>query len=165
MTSPHDRQIFEKSLVIDAGAAPEQGEVGRSTIARRRILLAEDNEDARRAFGARLAQMGLEVATARDGQEACDQALTALRSGRPFQWILMDMQMPVVDGFEATRRLRRAGYDLPIIAITAYALEQDREECIRFGCDGHISKPIDWDGLAALLERSLACREWRPERV
>jgi two-component system, sensor histidine kinase len=130
---------------------PEGAKRGSGSSPRCRILLAEDNEDARRAFSVRLGQMGLEVATARDGQDACDQALAALREGFPFHWILMDMQMPVVDGFEATRQLRSQGYDGPIIAMTAYATEHDRQECIRFGCDDHTSKPIDWEVLAALL--------------
>jgi len=131
--------------------ATDRAEPGSTCSPRRRILLAEDNEDARRAFSARLGHMGLEVATARDGQEACERALSALREGSPFHGILMDMQMPVVDGFEATRRLRTQGYKGIIIAMTAYATEQDREECIRFGCDDHISKPIDWDQLTSVL--------------
>jgi two-component system CheB/CheR fusion protein len=144
-----------------AGRAPENNvsagaaQSAPNALASCRILLAEDNDDARRAFAARLAQMGLEVGTAKNGEEACERALASFREGRPFQWVLMDMHMPVVDGFEATRRLRSQGYDRPIIAMTAYAMEQDREECIRFGCDDHISKPIDWDHLASLLAAHL----------
>ena len=95
--------------------------------------------------------MKLTVATANNGQDACDLALAALNQGHPYDWILMDMQMPVVDGFEATRRLRGQGYDRPIIAMTAYATEDDRQECIRVGCNDHITKPIDWNRLAAIL--------------
>jgi PAS domain S-box-containing protein len=117
----------------------------------KRILLVEDNDDARRAFVPRLLKLGLQVEAASDGQEACDKALAALAAQSPFDWVLMDMQMPVIDGFEATRRLRSAGYDRPIIAMTAYATEQDRRDCLRFGCDGYISKPIDWNRLTTIL--------------
>jgi CheY-like chemotaxis protein len=61
------------------------------------------------------------------------------------------MQMPVLDGYEATRQLRDAGYRHPIIALTAYATADHREECLRFGCDDHISKPVDWAHLVEVL--------------
>jgi CheY-like chemotaxis protein len=124
-------------------------------LAGQRILLVEDNDDARKAFLPRLVKIGLKVATAQNGQEACALALAAVEEGQPFDWILMDMQMPVVDGFEATRRLRSQGYDRPIIAMTAYAMEQDRHECLQFGCDDHITKPIDWNELTAILAAHL----------
>jgi CheY-like chemotaxis protein len=114
-------------------------------------MLVEDNDDARNAFFARLIKFGLKVTTARNGREACELALAAVEEGHPFDWILMDMQMPVVDGFEATSRLRSQGYDRPIIAMTAYAMEQDRRECLQFGCDDHITKPIDWNQLTTIL--------------
>jgi CheY-like chemotaxis protein len=125
-------------------------------LAGQRILLVEDNDDARNAFLPRLVRIGLKVVAAQNGQEACELALAAVEEGQPFHWILMDMQMPVVDGFEATRRLRSQGYDRPIIAMTAYAMEQDRHECLQFGCDDHISKPIDWNELTAILAAHLA---------
>ena len=59
--------------------------------------------------------------------------------------------MPVLDGYEATRTLRGAGYSRPIIAMTAHALAEDRDECLRFGCDDHIAKPVDWARLTALI--------------
>jgi CheY-like chemotaxis protein len=128
---------------------------GPAELAGQRILLVEDNDDARNAFFPRLIKIGLKVATAHNGQEACELALAAVEEGQPFDWILMDMQMPVVDGFEATRRLRSQGYDRPIIAMTAYAMEQDRRECLQFGCDDHITKPIDWNVLTAILAAHL----------
>jgi len=124
-------------------------------LAGRRILLVEDNDDARNAFFPRLTRIGLKVVTAQNGKEACELALAAVEEGQPFDWILMDMQMPVVDGFEATRRLRSQGYHRPIIAMTAYAMEQDRRECLQFGCDDHITKPIDWTELTAILAAHL----------
>jgi two-component system, sensor histidine kinase len=129
---------------------------GPVKLAGQRILLVEDNVDARNAFVPRLVKIGLKVTTAQNGQEACELALGAVEHGQPFDWILMDMQMPVVDGFEATRRLRSQGYSRPIIAMTAYAMEQDRRECLQFGCDDHITKPIDWNQLTAILAAHLS---------
>jgi two-component system, sensor histidine kinase len=118
----------------------------------RRILLAEDHDDARKAVAFRLKLMGLDVTTAADGSEACRLALEADAQGTPFDWILMDMEMPVLDGYEATRRLRDQGYRGVIIAMTAHSFEQARDECVRIGCDAQISKPIDWDNLASILD-------------
>jgi CheY-like chemotaxis protein len=63
----------------------------------------------------------------------------------------MDVQMPVLDGHEATRQLRSSGYRWPIIALTAYAIAEQREESLRFGCDDLVSKPVDWDRLIEVL--------------
>ena len=63
----------------------------------------------------------------------------------------MDVQMPILDGYGATVELRGRGYRGPIIALTAYATEENRDESLRFGCDDHLSKPVDWDKLLAVL--------------
>jgi PAS domain S-box-containing protein len=131
----------------DAGV-PQPGP--RSAIGGR-ILLAEDNEAIREYVALRLGQCGAEVAVASDGREAVELALAAREAGCPFDWILMDLQMPVLDGFGATRELRDRGYRRPIIALTAYATAEDREECLRFGYDDHLSKPVDWDRLVRVL--------------
>jgi CheY-like chemotaxis protein len=70
---------------------------------------------------------------------------------RPFDVILMDIHMPVTDGFEATAQLRGAGYRGAIIALTADARLEDREECLHFGCNDHLAKPVDWDQLVRLI--------------
>lgn len=116
-----------------------------------RVLLAEDNESIRRYIAFRLRQSGAEVDVTTNGREAVDAALAARDEGRPFDWILMDVQMPVLDGYEATRQLRREGYQGPIIALTAYAIPGHREDCLRFGCDDHVSKPVNWDHLMEVL--------------
>ncbi len=118
-----------------------------------RVLIAEDNESISKFLAYRLGKSGSEVAIAQDGQEALDLALASHRSGKPFDWVLMDLQMPKLDGFEATRQLRREGYRGPIIALTAYANNEHKEECLRFGCDDHISKPVDWPRLVEVLNR------------
>jgi PAS domain S-box-containing protein len=120
----------------------------------RRILLVEDNADNRRAIRLRLEQVGLKVSTAQNGQEALEVVLNNAGAERgAFDVILMDMQMPVLDGYETTRLLRMQGYEGPIVALTAFALDEDREECLRIGCDDHISKPIDWIQLLRLIDR------------
>ena len=67
----------------------------------------------------------------------------------------MDMEMPILDGYEAVRQLRAGGFTGPIIAVTAYAMTKDREECLKIGCDDHISKPIQWDRFFLTLSQLL----------
>ena len=86
-----------------------------------RILLAEDCTDNQRIITLILTNAGFQVTTAENGQLACEKALAAMQEGKPFDMILMDMQMPVMEGYEATQRLRAAGYVRPIVALTAHA--------------------------------------------
>jgi CheY-like chemotaxis protein len=119
-----------------------------------RTLVAEDNDDLRLVLAMRLRMMGMDVTHATNGESAVEQARAASRAGRPFDLILMDLEMPVVDGYEATRRLRRHGHLEPILAMTAHA-QGDDVDCQRIGCDGHITKPIDWDRLDATIRESV----------
>jgi CheY-like chemotaxis protein len=123
-----------------------------------RTLVAEDNDDFRLVLTMRLRMMGMDVATAADGEAAVEQSLAADAAGRPFDLILMDMEMPILDGYEATRRIRGHGRQGPILAMTAHASD-DFGDCRRFGCDGHVAKPIDWDKLGAMIKESVG----RPE--
>jgi PAS domain S-box-containing protein len=111
------------------------------------ILLAEDNRDNQLAISQLLSIAGADVTVARNGRLAIDLALAARDQGRPFDVILMDMHMPIVDGYEATRQLRALGVKTPIIALTAHAMSTDRAECLQIGCDDFVSKPIDWPDL------------------
>jgi PAS domain S-box-containing protein len=115
------------------------------------VLLAEGNRNSQRAAALRLTTVGFAVTLAAHGQAAVDLALAALAAGRPFDAILMDMHMPVLDGYEATRTLRGAGYRHPIIAVTAHGSTEDREECLRIGCDDHVARPIDWPRITGLI--------------
>jgi CheY-like chemotaxis protein len=107
---------------------------------------------------AAMAQMGLTVTLATDGQ----QALALLTAGpHHFDIVLMDCQMPVLDGIEATRRLRvheqGAGLpNVPVVALTANAMPQDRQRCTAAGMDDHLAKPFKHEELAAVLRRHLA---------
>ena len=112
-----------------------------------RILLAEDGAHNQRLLSTILRQAGAEVSLANNGQEAVEAALRARDAGQPFELILMDMQMPVMDGYAATQRLRGAGWLGPIIALTAHAMDGDRERCLAEGCDAYETKPVRADRL------------------
>jgi len=120
-----------------------------------RVLLAEDTPDTQRLFAYYLRKAGAEVDIAENGLLARDRALAAAAAGRAYDVILMDMQMPELDGEQATAQLRRAGYRGPIIALTAHAMQSEREKCLRAGCDDFASKPIDPETLVATIRRHL----------
>jgi CheY-like chemotaxis protein len=100
----------------------------------------------------------METSIATNGVEAIDLALASRHSGDPFHLVLMDMQMPELDGYEATRRLRQEGWRGPIVALTAHAMSGDRERCLEAGCDEYLAKPIDRRRLLEIVQR-LASRE------
>jgi len=116
-----------------------------------RILLVEDSADNRRLIDLILRRAGFSVSFASDGQEGVSEALVAQAGGEPFDVILMDMQMPVLDGYTATRRLRQIGYTGAIIALTAHSMDGERERCLQAGCDAYATKPIERQSLLRLL--------------
>ena len=115
-----------------------------------RILVAEDSEDNQTLIRLILNRYGAEVEFANDGVEAVEKAL----KGR-HDVVLMDIQMPALDGYGATRKLRAEGYSSPIIALTAHAMTEERDRCIEAGCTDHLSKPID---RAVLLQKLSALK-------
>ncbi len=120
-----------------------------------RILLAEDMEAVQTLVRMNLERLGLEVEFAENGQIAIEKASTSTTEGRPYDLILMDIQMPEMDGFDATRRLRQDGWRGPIIALTAHAMTGDREKCLEAGCDDYISKPMTGAELFSTIARHL----------
>jgi CheY-like chemotaxis protein len=117
-----------------------------------RILLAEDGEAIRELVSRMLTRAGAIVEVAIDGEAAVQRALAA-ESQIPFDVVLMDIQMPALDGYAATRALRRAGYKRPIIALTAHARAEDRTRCLAAGCDDVAAKPFDKRSLIGLISR------------
>jgi signal transduction histidine kinase len=120
-----------------------------------RVLLAEDGVDNQRLVAHLLRKAGAEVVTVENGRMAVDTAMEALKDGRSFDVILMDMHMPVLDGYAATRALRRRQYGGTIIALTAAAMQGDCDKCTAAGCDGYATKPVDRRGLIALVASHL----------
>jgi signal transduction histidine kinase/CheY-like chemotaxis protein len=118
-----------------------------------RVLLAEDSADSQLLLSTILRRAGYAVEIAADGERAVADVLAAQAAGEPFAVVLMDMQMPALDGYEATARLRRAGYAGSIVALTAHAMTGDREKCIHAGCDDFATKPILREGLLELVAR------------
>lgn len=138
-------------------------------LARCRVLLAEDGPDNQRLIAHVLRKAGASVRIVPNGRAAI-QALTVdgridgpLCKPPLFDLVLMDMQMPEMDGYEATRKLRDRGFDRPIIALTANAMAGDRERCLAAGCTAYLSKPVERTGLVDACMRELG-RVTPPDR-
>jgi signal transduction histidine kinase len=107
------------------------------------VLLADDSPDNQSLVAYVLRASGADVMVTDNGAAAVELALAGVENGHPFDVILMDMQMPILDGYEATRQLRDCGYRGPIVALTAHAMVEELDRCQAAGCDTYITKPID----------------------
>lgn len=134
-------------LLASAAATPPQPLAGL------RILLAEDSPDNQRLLMMILKKSGATVTLAENGKIAFDAATAAAAGGEPFDCILMDMQMPVWDGYQAASELRSAGSDAPIVALTANPMDEERQQCLSAGCCDFAAKPIDRTALIETIQR------------
>ena len=139
--------------LIDAEPQSKSSQTGQATSTpglSGRILVAEDSQDTRNLVALYIRHTGAEVVFVNDGQQAVEKALA-----EDFNLVLMDLQMPVVDGFEATTLLRQVGFQKPIIAFTANLMPEALDQARSAGCNGHIGKPIDKVAFYQLLAKYL----------
>jgi signal transduction histidine kinase/CheY-like chemotaxis protein len=148
--SESESRDLEGDAVRDTSRASPPAE-RYAPVAARRVLVVDDNPDLQLLFGRLLGHLGLAVTFAADGVEGLARVADAQRDEVPFDIILMDMQMPVMDGYEASRELRRRGVTTSIVALTAYAMAGDAERCLDAGCDAYLPKPVDFTKLRVLL--------------
>ncbi len=150
-TGPLDGvSILEAPAASSARTASLASQEPLPTLDGLRVLLVEDGPTNRKLAGLVLRRAGAEVTMAEDGKAGSDLALRG-----PFDLILMDMQMPIMDGYAATRLLRQEGLTLPILALTAHAMKGDQDKCKAAGCSGYITKPIDGDQLVRTVAETL----------
>jgi CheY-like chemotaxis protein len=150
--------FFTVSLAVHRGAlpddTPERGADARATGRSLRVLLAEDNKINQRVAGRFLERLGHRVTVANDGREAVERYRQ-----EPFDLVLMDVQMPEMDGFEAVSAIREmergTGLHTPIVALTAHAMSGDRERCLAAGMDGYLTKPVRLASLVAAIDEVL----------
>jgi PAS domain S-box-containing protein len=150
-----DVPIHEKPLEDLVGDLRRQEFLGHD-LEGLKILLVEDGDTNRKLIRATLARAGADVVTAENGKIALQ-----LAAHKKFDLALMDMQMPVMDGYTATRILRERGFAGPVVALTAHAMQGDRQKCEAAGCSGYLSKPIDMD---ELIQAVLLATNHKPRR-
>jgi CheY-like chemotaxis protein len=124
---------------------------------RAHILVVDDAPDNRKLLGYYLQKAGASFDVAENGEIAV-QKIRQARGGRRYDAVLMDMQMPVLDGYHAAALLRGEGDAIPIVALTAHAMVEDREKCLATGCDDFLTKPIDRAKLIETLQRAVTLK-------
>jgi two-component system sensor histidine kinase/response regulator len=159
-STPIGGACFSLCLPADLEPAPEPAATPDHSVAglEGRILVVEDNATNRLLVRLLLEAAGAAVDEAADGRAALARVEAAAAAGTPYAAILMDIQMPELDGYEVTRRLRALGCRTPVVALTAHALDGHRERCLAAGCDAYCAKPIDRDELLAVLATQIAAR-------
>ncbi len=138
------QEAAKKPVPVTEVAAPDIRFTGR-------VLLAEDGLTNQQLISLYLKEAGAEVTIAENGKIAVEKVIAAAKAGHPFHLVLMDMEMPEMDGCEATRALRNSGYKIPVVALTANAMSADRDLCMSSGCNAFATKPIDWPRLLDLV--------------
>ena len=115
-----------------------------------KILLVEDHEELWDFLSRRLRRRGFAVVLAHDGQQALDQV-----AGEAPDIVLLDMNLPVIDGWTVVQRLRSEANRVPVIALTAHAMASDRARAMEAGCDDYHAKPVDFDKLLSQIDENL----------
>jgi CheY-like chemotaxis protein/HPt (histidine-containing phosphotransfer) domain-containing protein/two-component sensor histidine kinase len=151
--SAEDPRMMHDASVDFSDDSDCHSEVAPVLLSGCRVLVVDDGITNQRIFRFVLEAAGAHVETADDGEAGVVKAFAAMDSGASFHVILMDIQMPVMDGLEATRLLRNRGLTSPVIAITAYATLEDRERSLEAGCCEFVTKPIIPDQLVAVVAR------------
>lgn len=141
-----EKVIFNSSDFQERNVVPLPVPYSRVNLKNLKVLVVDDSVDNQVLIRKLLRLAGADTDVAQNGREAVEKALA-----NDFSLILMDLQMPEMDGFEATRRLRAHGYHKPIIALTAHAMKEERKRCLESGFDEHLSKPVDRDVLLRTL--------------
>lgn len=153
--------VFSVRVVVDLvpttaeTTAPAAGNAAVTRLAAR-ILLAEDGPDNQRLISMFLSKAGAEFKVVGDGQQALDALDLAERRGEPFDLLLLDMQMPVIDGYQTARAIRLRQSTIPVVALTAHTMPEDRVKCLEAGCSHYLSKPIARDALLKMCALALA---------
>ena len=142
LLEPHEAMAVTREAAV--------GGTGEWQFPPARILVVDDGDETRELLQLVLEEVGLQVEGAENGQVGVDRARS-----EPFDLILMDMQMPVMDGYTATSSLRQAGLETPIVALTANAMKGFERECLEAGCTAYLTKPVDLDALVEELARLL----------
>jgi len=145
--------------LVDAPPPAAEPTVGSGTpLSGQHVLVVDDAADVRRLVSYILRRAGADVVTAENGEEAVAKAFAATAGERAFDLVVMDMQMPVLDGFGAASELRHRGFTAPIVALTASAMSSDRDRCLQAGCSVHATKPIERARLVELAASLLPAR-------
>jgi CheY-like chemotaxis protein len=144
-----------QSPELAVAAGEESSSEEQKPMLQGRVLLVEDVPGVQFVLGQILRKLNLQVEIAEDGLVACRMAEKSQAEGSPYDLILMDIQMPTMNGYEATRWLHDHGWQGPIVALTAHAMVGDREKCLAAGCDDYLSKPVNAKELRDVLERYL----------
>lgn len=121
--------------------------------------MVDDRRDIRYLVQNFLEKAGATVVLATNGMEAIDYLKSSNPIGNSVVAVVMDMQMPVLDGYTAARELRELGFEKPIIALTANAMKEDREKCLLSGCNDYATKPLDGASLVHLVARNLKAKQ------
>lgn len=150
---PQTRYLISPSLADSEAVKKVTTAVGYQVPENTRILLAEDGPDNQRLISFLLKKLGALVDVADNGSEAYRNYLEAEMVDQPYHLLITDMQMPEMDGYSLTKVLRAEGATLPIIALTAHAMAEDRQKCLDAGCDDYLSKPVDRRLLAQTIEK------------